>query len=60
MAKAGTIALTNGSGTFTATQSGVDPALAQTIINNPSNYYFNIHTSLNPGGVMRGQLVKVQ
>jgi CHRD domain len=60
VAKAGTIALTNGSGTFTATQSGVDPALAQSIINNPSNYYFNIHTSLNPGGVMRGQLVKVQ
>jgi hypothetical protein len=36
----------------------VDAALAQTIINNPAGYYFNIHTAANPGGVARGQLVK--
>jgi hypothetical protein len=52
--------LANGSGSFTAVQSVVDPALAQTIINNPAGYYFNAHSTLNPGGVVRGQLVKVQ
>jgi hypothetical protein len=41
---------TNG-GTFT-------PAQAQDIINNPQNYYFNIHSAANPSGVARGQLVK--
>ena len=41
---------TNG-GTFT-------PAQAQDIINNPANYYFNIHSFLHSGGVARGQLVK--
>jgi hypothetical protein len=40
--------------------STVDPAVAQNIINNPSAFYFNIHSTLNPGGVARGQLVKVQ
>lgn len=35
----------------------VDPTIAQGIINNPSAYYFNIHTPQNPGGVARGQLV---
>jgi CHRD domain len=56
---AGTVTLQNGAGSFTATQN-VDAALAQTIIGNPAGYYFNIHTSLNPAGVMRGQLVRVQ
>ena len=27
------------------------------IVANPSGFYFNIHTSANPGGVVRGQLV---
>jgi hypothetical protein len=56
---AGEVTLTNGSGSFTKTTS-VDPAVAQNIINNPSAFYFNIHSTLNPGGVARGQLVKVQ
>ncbi|HEY2152097.1 MAG TPA: CHRD domain-containing protein [Vicinamibacterales bacterium] len=57
---AGTVTLTNGSGTFTATTSNADAATVQAILNNPSGYYFNIHTTLNPAGVMRGQLVQVQ
>jgi CHRD domain-containing protein len=58
---AGEVVLTNGSGSFT--KSGIapaDPAIIQQIINNPSGFYFNAHSSLNPGGVVRGQLVKVQ
>ena len=31
---------------------------AQQIIDNPNGYYFNVHTTLNPGGAARGQLVK--
>ena len=31
---------------------------AQAIVNNPPGYYFNVHTTANTGGVMRGQLVK--
>jgi hypothetical protein len=41
---------TNG-GTFT-------PAQAQDMINNPQNYYFNIHSVAHPQGMARGQLVK--
>ena len=51
--------LTNGS--ITLTVNGVTPtdvATAQAIINNPAGFYFNVHTTLNTGGVARGQLVK--
>ena len=34
--------------------------LAQQIINNPAAYYFNVHSALNPGGAVRGQLVRQQ
>ncbi|HJR60633.1 MAG TPA: CHRD domain-containing protein [Vicinamibacterales bacterium] len=35
-----------------------DPALVNAIINNPAGFYFNAHTVLNPGGAVRGQLVR--
>jgi len=38
----------------------VNAALAQSIIDNPAGFYFNIHTPLNPGGVARGQLTRVR
>jgi hypothetical protein len=31
-------------------------ATVSAIVANPANFYFNVHTSLNPGGVVRGQL----
>ncbi|HYM22093.1 MAG TPA: CHRD domain-containing protein [Vicinamibacterales bacterium] len=37
-----------------------DPAVAQAIMNNPSGYYFNVHSTLNPGGVARGVLARTQ
>ena len=35
----------------------VDPAVAEDLIANPGNYYFNVHTVTHGGGVVRGQLV---
>jgi len=33
-----------------------DPALADAILDNPENYYLNIHTDVCTGGAIRGQL----
>ena len=33
-------------------------AVAQAIVNNPGGNYFNVHTTLNTGGAVRGQLVR--
>lgn len=57
---AGEVVLTNGSGSFSRVgiTSGLTAAVAQSILDNPAGFYFNVHTTLNPGGVMRGQLVK--
>ena len=41
--------------TLTATVTQVD---ATNIVANPGAYYFNVHTSRNGGGVMRGQLIR--
>lgn len=58
----GTTANAAGSASFTKPGIAVTPVeLAQRIINNPGGFYFNVHSSLNAGGVARGQLVaKVQ
>lgn len=58
---AGEVTLTTGSGSFTkAGIAPADPSIINAIINNPAGFYFNAHSTLNPGGVVRGQLVKVQ
>jgi hypothetical protein len=54
------VILTNGSGTFTKAGVAADPTVTNAILNNPAGYYFNVHTTLNPGGVARGQLSRVQ
>lgn len=57
----GSVTLTNGGGTFTA--SATPPPTADqvtNILNNPAGFYFNVHTALNGGGVMRAQLVRAQ
>jgi hypothetical protein len=51
-------ALTPTSGTVTFSKSGLtaSPSVAADIVANPSNYYFNVHSNVNPGGAARGQL----
>lgn len=42
-----------------STSQTVTPAaVAQGIFNNPGGNYFNVHTTLNTGGAIRGQLVR--
>jgi len=56
---AGEVTISNGVASFTKSNLTVDPAVAQRILNNPAGFYFNVHTTLNPGGVARGQLQRV-
>ena len=57
--------LATGQATITKTglssSSATVPAasVASTIFNNPAGNYFNVHTSVNPGGAIRGQLVRL-
>jgi hypothetical protein len=52
--------LTNGSGTFTASNLTITADQANAILASPGTFYFNVHSTANPGGVARGQLVRVQ
>ena len=53
------LGLTNGAGSWEARGiTSADAATLQSIIDNPAGFYFNVHSSTNPGGVARGQLVK--
>ena len=55
---AGQVVITNGAGAFTRTGIAVTPSLAQEVISTPSNFYFNVHSTLNGTGFARGQLSK--
>ena len=55
-------ALVLNDGTVNITFSNLDTpaAVAQAIYANPAGHYVNFHTPTNPGGAVRGQLVRVQ
>ena len=38
----------------------ITQAEAQQIVANPGGFYFNVHTPLNPGGAVRGQMVRTR
>jgi hypothetical protein len=46
-----------GSASFERTGITVDATTINAIVANPAGHYFNVHTTANPGGVTRGQLV---
>lgn len=50
------IAMPNGSGTFTFTGVATTADNITQILANPQNFYFNVHTTANPSGAIRGQL----
>jgi hypothetical protein len=56
---AGEVTISNGIASFTKAGIPVDAAVAQRILTNPAGFYFNVHTTLNAGGVARGQLSRV-
>ena len=53
---AGNVTLTNGAGTFRFPSFQSTAAIVTSILAAPQNHYFNVHTTLNPGGAVRGQL----
>jgi CHRD domain-containing protein len=52
----GDLALTNGNGSVAKNGINVPADRAAAILGNPAGHYFNVHTALNPGGAIRGQL----
>jgi hypothetical protein len=52
------IVMGDGTGTLTLTNVAVTTEQAQAVVANPAGFYFNVHTSVNPGGAVRGQLVR--
>ena len=55
---AGEVTISNALASFTKSNITVQPAVAQRMIANPAGFYFNVHSTMNPGGVARGTLVK--
>lgn len=54
------IVIADGTATMTINDRPVSQEVATNIMNNPAGFYFNVHTPLNPGGAVRGQLVRQQ
>ena len=54
------IPVSSGSTTVNIEQAFLLGARAQAVLDNPAGHYFNMHTPLNGGGALRGQLTRVQ
>jgi hypothetical protein len=52
----GELAIANGSGSITKNGINVPADRAAAILGNRAGHYLNVHTALNPGGAIRGQL----
>lgn len=52
----GSAPLSAGAGGFTKNGIAVTADVAQSILNDPAAFYFNVHSQMNPGGVIRGQM----
>ena len=60
LSAANAIPLPNGAATINFEGVDITQAQAAAVMGNPAGHYFNMHTPLNPGGAVRGQLVRVQ
>jgi CHRD domain len=54
----GQVPISNNLATFTRENIPVTPEIANRLITNPGDFYFNVHSTLNGGGFARGPLVK--
>ena len=54
------ILMPDGTATLNFTGITLSQDSATQIVANPAGYYFNVHTPSNPGGAVRGQLVRQQ
>lgn len=54
------IVMADGTGTLTFNNVEISQSNAQNIYSNPAGFYFNVHTPVNPGGAVRGQLARQQ
>jgi hypothetical protein len=58
LSAAAPILLNDGTGTLNITINTLSQDQASQILANPAGFYFNVHTPVNPGGAVRGQLVR--
>jgi hypothetical protein len=58
LSAANPVAMPDGNGVLNVSGIAVNAAVANAILSNPAGFYFNVHTPLNPGGAVRGQLVQ--
>jgi CHRD domain len=49
-----------GAATINFEQVRITKSQAQAVLDNPAGHYFNMHTPLNGGGAIRGQLTRVR
>ena len=54
------IPVSSGTTTVNIEQAFILGTRAQAVLDNPAGHYFNMHTPLNGGGAIRGQLVRVR
>ena len=54
------IVLADGTGNINLSGSTISQDQATQIMANPAGFYFNVHTPVNPGGAVRGQLTRAQ
>jgi hypothetical protein len=52
------VAVTNGSAAFSRSNLSGPADVVTRLLANPGGFYFNIHSTLNPTGVVRGQLIR--
>jgi len=53
------LTLATGSGLINVTNTNASAAVLSRILKNPTGFYVNLHTSVNPNGAMRGQIVRL-